>query len=99
MIKVELSDSKRKGKRMRAVLYNFENRKIKTLHFGSSKKQTYIDHGDELRKKRYIQRHINDKLDEVSPGSLSLYLLWNKKTLKEAIKDYEKRFNVRISHL
>jgi len=96
MIEIKICDSNIKNKRLKAVLHK-DSKKIKTMHFGSHLKQTYIDHGDLTRKKRYIQRHVNDKLDEISPGSLSMYLLWNKKTLIQSIKDYEKRFNVKIT--
>ena len=45
----------------------------------------------------YRRRHKGDKLGEVSSGSLSYYILWNKPTLRESIKDYEKRFNIKIA--
>ena len=95
MLEIELYKSNIKNKRIKAVLIK-DGKKIKTIHFGSSKKQTYIDHGDVKRKSRYIKRHINDRLKEISPGSLSMYLLWNKPTLDQSIKDYEKMFNVNI---
>ncbi len=45
---------------------------------------------------RYLKRHQNDRLDEISPGSLSYFLLWNRPTLKESIKDFKKLFNIKI---
>tara|TARA_R110002020_G_scaffold117879_2_gene269386 strand:+ start:449 stop:658 length:210 start_codon:yes stop_codon:yes gene_type:complete len=48
-------------------------------------------------KARYRLRHKGDNLSNpFSPGALSYYLLWNKKTLKASIKDYEERFNIKI---
>jgi|TARA_R100000084_G_scaffold103021_1_gene58882 hypothetical protein len=44
----------------------------------------------------YRRRHKGDKLNEISSGSLSYFLLWNKPTLKESIKDFEKKFNIEI---
>ena len=44
----------------------------------------------------YRRRHKGDKLDEISSGSLSYYLLWNLPTLRASIKDYEKRFKIKI---
>jgi len=47
-------------------------------------------------KLNYMKRHAADKLDEISPGSLSYYLLWNKKTLAKSIKDFENIFGLKI---
>jgi hypothetical protein len=48
----------------------------------------------------YNNRHWKDKLnDPFSAGSLSWYLLWNKLTLKESIKDYEKIFGIKYKHV
>jgi hypothetical protein len=30
----------------------------------------------------------------MKPGTLALYILWNKPTLQESIKDYKKKFNL-----
>ena len=35
-----------------------------------------LDHLDDDRRYNYINRHKNDKLDEYSPGYLSMYYLW-----------------------
>jgi hypothetical protein len=45
---------------------------------------------------RYRTRHKKD-LDTKDPtraGYLAYYLLWNKETLTESIKDYKKKFNL-----
>jgi len=47
-------------------------------------------------KKNYRRRHKGDKLGEISSGSLSYYLLWNKKSLKASLKDFEEKFNIKI---
>jgi hypothetical protein len=53
-------------------------------------------HKDEARKERYLNRHRKnehwDKPD--TPGALSRYILWNKKTLKASVRDYKKRFKL-----
>ena len=52
-------------------------------------------HLDEERKKRYIERH--KKEDWTKPkkaGTLSRYVLWNKKTFRESVNDYKKRFKL-----
>ena len=67
----------------------------KTTKFGqtNAKKGTYIDHNDKEFKKKYIKRHLKDLKtnDYTRPGYLSMFLLWNKETLKNSIKDYNKR--------
>ena len=48
-------------------------------------------------KKNYQRRHKKDNLDNpFSAGALSYYLLWNKKTLRNSLKDYENKFNIKI---
>ena len=44
-------------------------------------------------KKNYIKRHLKDLRtnDYTRPGYLSMFLLWNKETLKDSIKDFNKR--------
>jgi len=89
-----------KNKRYKAYFTNG-----KTTKFGQSnpKKGTYIDHGDEKLRKNYIKRHLRDleTNDFTRAGYLSLFLLWNKKTLKESMRDYNRRiknndFNIKI---
>ena len=50
----------------------------------------------EIVKFRYLKRHQNDKLDEISPGALAYFILWNRPTIKESIKNTENRFNIKI---
>ena len=54
---------------------------------------TYIDHNNKILRKKYIKRHLKDLKtnDYKRPGYLSLFLLWNKETLNESIKDFNKR--------
>ena len=67
----------------------------KTTKFGQTnpKKETYIDHNDKELKKNYIKRHLKDLKtnDYTRAGYLSMFLLWNKETLKKSIKDYNRR--------
>jgi len=96
-MKVIIKKSNIEGKKYTALFYDDNNKKIKTTHFGSSGMSDYTKHRDEDRKKRYLQRHRarEDWNDYKSAGSLSRYILWNKKTLKESIIDYKKRFNLK----
>ena len=82
----------------------------KTVHFGqdgardytlmSSKgSQFYLADKKERDKVKdaYQARHKGDNLnDPYSPGSLSYYLLWTAPTLRGGIRNYEKRFGVKI---
>jgi len=94
---IKLSD--KPNKRYMAVFYDTKN-KLKTTHFGYKDKDgygnTYIDHKDDKKKDAYIARHkVNEDFnDYMSAGSLSRYILWNKKTLRESIADYKRRFKL-----
>lgn len=69
----------------------------KRIHFGARNFSDYTIHKDDARKQRYIDRHKkNENWQEINPGSLSRYILWNKKTIDESVKDYEKIFNINI---
>jgi hypothetical protein len=79
-----------KNKRYKAYFTNG-----KTTKFGQSnpKQGTFIDHGDKTLRKKYIKRHLRDldTDDYTRAGYLSLFLLWDKPTLKESITAYNKR--------
>jgi len=79
-----------KNKRYKAYFTNG-----KTTKFGQSnpKQGTFIDHGDKTLKRNYIKRHVKDldTDDYTRAGYLSLFLLWDKPTLKESITAYNKR--------
>lgn len=71
-----------------------ENKKIR---FGDSSYSDYTIHKDDIRKQQYIRRHRNDKLDDVnSAGFYAMNLLWNKKTIKQSIKDIQKKYKIKI---
>jgi hypothetical protein len=82
---------------------------LKKIYFGASRYRDFtllndpdsrFYEADEIErlkvKKNYLKRHQGDKLDEISPGSLSYFLLWNEPTLEDSIKFYEKDFKVKI---
>jgi len=77
----------------------FGNKKYRDFVLLHDKKSKYYEPDKTEREKvksNYRQRHSGDKLNKVSRGSLSYFLLWNKPTLKESIKDYEEKFDVII---
>lgn len=77
--------SPRKTKRFRAVMD--DGRKI---DFGYDKGETYIDHGDKVKRQNYWARHMANETEErlidnlvPSPALLSAYLLWGNSTSLE----------------
>jgi hypothetical protein len=80
-----------------AIFYDENNKKIKTTYFGDANMSDYTIHRDDERKERYLKRHHKNEnwRDYKSAGCLSRFILWNKKTIKESIEDYKKRFNLK----
>jgi len=79
------------------AIFEKENGREKTVSFGARGMSDYTKHKDPKRKQRYIQRHSGmgehwSKPD--TPGALSRWILWNKKTLKASLKDFKRKFNV-----
>ena len=65
----------------------------KTVSFGAAGYSDYSVHKDPERKQRYINRHKSreDWSDPRTAGYLSRWILWNKPTIEESIKDLNKR--------
>jgi len=93
--KVVIKKSTKPEKKYMAILSSKDGKK-KTIHFGSAGMSDFTKHRDEARKKRYLDRHRARENWDVpdTAGSLSRWILWNKKTLRESIADYKKRFNL-----
>ena len=87
-----LRKSNRKGKRFEIDMGDHSH------HFGSDVGKTFIDGRTEKERQAWIARHDKDKnWDNKHSGIYhSRFLLWHKPTLKEAIKDYEKKHGIRI---
>lgn len=88
---MKLKVSTRKDKKYMAI---FEDG-TKT-HFGAKGMDDFTITGDEDQKMRYLNRHRKNENwnDFKSPGALSRWILWNKPTIKESLKDYKRRFNL-----
>ena len=91
---MKVEKSNRKNKRFVAVFNDGER-----IHFGFKGGSTYIDHKDKEKRKNYRARHdvLEKKFytDPRRPATLSRFILWGEATnLNQAIKDYEKKFNV-----
>lgn len=71
-----------------------KNRKL--IHFGQPGGTTYTDGATDKEKDNYIARHSvrEDFTDPLTPGALSRFILWEKRTIKEAIVSFKKRFSL-----
>jgi len=94
---VEIKKSKNKGKKLTAVFYDDNKKKLKTIHFGSAGMSDYTIHKDKERKKRYLDRHKKREnwTIPMTAGSLSRWILWDKPDLKKSINAYMKRFKLK----
>ena len=70
----------------------------KTVSFGATGYSDFTKHKDEERKQRYIARHGATQTwkDIEKPQTWARYILWEKKTIPEAVKNMEKKFNIDI---
>ena len=94
LLKIVPSD--RPEKKYKAVFEQGDG-SSKTIHFGADGYKDFISSkGNEVKKKAYIARHsVNERWYRPdTAGALSRWVLWNKPTLNESIKDYKKRFNL-----
>ena len=89
-----LRKSLKAGKKYDAVFDN--DGKEKVVSFGAAGMSDFTLHHDEARKQRYLTRHRkNEHWNQPdTPGALSRFILWNKKTVKASLRDYKKRFGV-----
>ena len=94
-MRVDITKSNLENKKLKAVFYD-GTKKLKTVHFGANGYSDYTIHKDPERKQRYIKRHQKNENwgDPMRPGTLAFYILWNKPTIKESIKDYKKKFGI-----
>lgn len=91
---VKIKKSTNPNKKLMAVFKDKD--KTITTHFGAAGYSDYTIHKDPDRKKRYIKRHkVNQNWkDPTTAGALSRYILWEKTSLREAIKAFKKRFKI-----
>lgn len=83
--------STRKDKRLMAT---FSNGVV--VHFGQFGAQTYIDHGDKIKRSNYLARHgaSEDWRDPYKASTLSRFLLWETPDFEKNHQLFMKRFNV-----
>ena len=69
----------------------------KIIPFGQKGYSDFTKHKDTRRRARYLKRHSGmgeqwNKPD--TPGALSKWILWNKPSFKESVKDFKNRFHL-----
>lgn len=86
-----------KGKKYKMVFVDKDGR-TRTTHFGQQGASDFTRHGDKDRRARYWARHRprEDWDDPHSAGSLSRYVLWNKRSLDASVRDYARRFGFQV---
>jgi hypothetical protein len=92
---IKIKTSNNKDKKLDAIFER--DGRTKVVSFGASGYRDFTKPPhDEERKRLYLERHQKreDWNNPVSAGALSRYVLWNKPSLQESIKDYKKRFNL-----
>jgi len=96
MMFVEIKPATQKNKKLKAIFYDDNKKKIKTIPFGQAGASDFTQHKDKERRDRYDARHEKreDWSNPMTAGSLSKFILWSKPTLKEGIADFRKRFNL-----
>ena len=96
MVKLVVSNSNRKDKKLKAV-FTYDDGKTKTTHFGAKGMDDYTLTKDKKRRTQYRRRHKKDlnTEDYTRAGYLSYYILWGDSTSRKVnIKDYKKRFKL-----
>ena len=92
MIKMVVEKGTGKNKKLKAIFYDAEGKKIKTTQFGDSRYEDYTQHKDKKRRSKYRDRHKKDleKGNYMNAGYLSYYILWGQSAaLDTNIKSYK----------
>jgi hypothetical protein len=87
--------SHRKEKKFDAV-FEKNGREIVTP-FGQKGYSDFTKHKDVTRRARYLKRHrgMGEHWNQpTTPGALSRWVLWNKRTLRASVADFKRRFRL-----
>jgi hypothetical protein len=92
---ISITKSSRPEKKYMA-LFDMGGSRTKLVHFGQQGAPDYTLTHNDVRKALYIARHAKNENwnDFTSPGALSRWVLWNKKTLSASIADFKSRFDL-----
>jgi hypothetical protein len=91
---ISIKKSNKSGKKLMATFER--NGRKKVIHFGARGMSDFTKHKDRARRQRYFSRHRKDLRtgDPSRAGYLSMFVLWNKPSLKASISDYRRRLGV-----
>ena len=95
---VEIKKSTNPKKKLMAIFYDKNKKRIKTTHFGQAGASDYTINKDPERKALYRKRHRHDleTSNFMRAGFLAFYVLWNMTSLKASVSAYRKKFNLKI---
>ena len=95
---IRITKSKKRNKRLDAIFTSESDSSVHRVSFGQFGGSTYIDHKDKTKQSAYLKRHIVNEVwsDPFSAGALSRWILWNKPTLEASLRDYSRRFGIKI---
>ena len=98
-MKIYLQPSSRAGKKFMVTIIDGEGRRSK-IHFGAKGYSDYTKHKEHERMLKYLNRHRSredwTKSGIKTAGFWARWILWNKPSLTDSIKNTEKRFKIRI---
>lgn len=88
--------SPRSNKRYRVIMGSGDDQH--SHDFGSPTAQTYVDGASEQKRQNYLKRHrANEDWSNIhSAGFWARYLLWEKRTLREAARYIQRNFDIEI---
>ena len=103
MITIDLYKSIKPDKKIMIKFINPNTKRENTIHFGQAGADDYTITKNPIQKDRYILRHSGmgedwEKSGIYSAGFWSRYLLWNKPSIIESIKDIENKFKIKINN-
>tara|TARA_S200002703_G_scaffold51563_1_gene44778 strand:+ start:8034 stop:8330 length:297 start_codon:yes stop_codon:yes gene_type:complete len=98
MVKMIIEKGTAKNKKLKAIFFDDNGKKIKTAQFGDDRYEDYTMHKDKSRRDKYRSRHKGNlkKGTYMSPSYLSYYILWGDSlSLNNNIKQYKKMFKLK----
>ena len=90
---MKLLSVKRSTRKDKKWMAEFDTDKV--VHFGARGMDDYTLTKDKEQRERYRSRHASGKTAKPDTAdALAYYLLWNKPTLQESIKEFKKKYNI-----
>lgn len=90
--------SNHKNKKYMVSYINEETGRVNTIHFGQAGASDMTQHKNKVRRDLYEKRHAKreDWTNPKTSGFWAYNLLWTLGSLKNAIKQTEKKYNIKI---